>query len=130
MAIGIKYYGAGSRPRTASPAMGPRVLSFEETDFIGDPGDTGIDDTGDTSDSRINASNRLAFDEKKFKVTDAFNKQKYEDTQAKTQADQDFESRKFAAEQQGALEALRRTQTGAKNQESYLRALLAQGVSP
>ena len=126
MAIGIKYYGAGSRPRSASPAMGPRVLSFEETDFIGDPSSTGIDDSDDPSDSSVNAANRLAFDKTKF----GFDRKKYEDTKAKTRADQSFESRKFEAEQNAALEALRRTQTGAKNQEAYLRTLLAQGVSP
>ena len=126
MAVGIKYYGAGSRPRIAGQVSAPRVLSYEETDFIGNPSSTGIDDTD--SDSRINASNRLDFDKEKFRKTLGFDKTKFAKTQKTARDKVDFEISKFITEQQNLLDEQRRTDVGAQTQADYLRGLLGQGV--
>ena len=134
MAVGIKYYGRGSRPMSAVPRetgspFGPQSSASDiPYDLSGNPSSTGIDDS--PSDSRINASSRLAFDREKFNKTFGFDKEKFAKTQKAASDKTEFDIRKFLTEQQNLLDEQTRKGVGAQTQESYLRGLLTQGVSP
>jgi hypothetical protein len=115
MAIGVQYYGQGTRPitRTGVDTSGGYVpgyvgttgatidsgSDFPEIDLGGNPADTGITPTSGTGTSG-----------------------------AAGLMNAETARRKFEAEQAAGIAAATRAQTGAQTQAEYLRGLLGQGV--
>jgi hypothetical protein len=101
MAIGIQYYGRGTRgvtpARINNPTLNNPMLLGDDPTGGSDDGDLGLTGTASTAGagSLLNAQTNAA---------------------------------KFKAEQAAAADALIRQQTGAQNQANYLRGLLGAGV--
>lgn len=117
MAVGIKYYGAGTRPvtKTGVDTSGGYVPGYVGTTVTtGDSGDSGIpgiDLSGNPTDTGITPTTTTGSTSGAAAIKNA-----------------ETARRKFEAEQAAAIAAGQRAQSGAVAQEAYLRGLLGKGV--
>ena len=139
MAVGIRYYGQGTRglKRTATPGvvrtMGvPAVDDELDTSGIGD---TGIEPTDSTTGSSAaalqnaqTAKGRLGLSERQFRYQQQQDALKAAQDAAQFKTTSEFNLRQFLAQQQAIEDEQERLRGGATASETYIRSLLGQGV--
>jgi len=148
MAIGIRYYGQGTRPLVNN---NPGIVRAFGRPAVEDNLDTsGIDDSGidfSTTSSAASgrnaqtAADRLQFDRDRFERQFALDQTNAQNTQRQGYADylldqqqgiatlNDAQDARYAA-QLAALAEQRRQRTGAMSQEAYIRSIMGRGVDP